>query len=1007
MRPEATDARGREVGSPEALAASGDRFLGVAHWRWCTQSQHLSWSADVYTLLKLLPHQPASWKAWLSHVHPDDQLTVRQTLTMPLAAGEARRVYSYRLVRGDGALITVEDRRHIDQSGMCEGVFIEVTPASKLDFDVRRSDAFIHSALEAAGFGTCFQDFVTGYDYCNKALQAIYGLPDSINSFSRDQLSQRQHPQDREFVEREAERCRQSGESLEVEYRITTPAGDQKWIRERGSYQKHRSGKVISYFSIIEDITDKRIELKKFEESRKLLNLALSANDTAIWQWNKTADQQIWSDAFYGLLGVQPGEIPPTQEAWLSLVHPDDREWVARFVRIEGQSEVHAFTYRIVVGGQERWIRESWNDLLDDSGDRVRLGLSADVTDWKERELLQSATESWFDLAVDVGCIGLWSRDSATRANHWNDHVFALLGYEPGAIEPSDEAWIGRIHPDDLERVMATVEDRRKKGEDNIIEYRVVLPNGTVRWLEERGGVMDTATSVRRGVLIDITSQKLFQQRLEENQQRLQLALDTGGMGFWTSNGTEEYWDAQLYRILGYEPFEVPASSESFMKVVHPEDRQRLLAGEKRSRRTGKIAVEEYRIIRPDGSVRWIEARSRVSSNESLNSYGILLDVTDRKERDEMILANSRLASAGQLLRGLAHDYNHFLAVIGASLDTLSNLVHEPKAKRRLLDARQVTTAAALFSRRLINISRYREWQPQVVSLGAQVSQLTRMLKPLMKPGITMLVSCPADLWMVKVDAVEFDSALLNMVVNSRDAMPAGGSIVIEGKNVHLENDDITASSREGDFVQLTVRDTGRGMDQSTLRNALKPFFTTKRMGAGTGLGLSSVVNFAEAAGGYVELDSAPGSGTSVSLFLPRVNGSAIAPEQPRFTLTRGSGELILVVEDDPHMREALMQRLEALGYAVEEAKDASEAVDKLLIVDSIDLVISDIIMPGDMNGIDLRDWLERQIPHIPVLLITSDYELVRSEKKTVFKSCSQRELAESVALALGKPLSS
>lgn len=999
----------RRITSDTGFSSStaGSRLLGIGTWSWCTLTGRLAWSDGVYVLLKLSPDHPASWESWISHVHPDDREMVRGTLARTLH-GDVTETCGYRIMRGDGSVIWIEDRRHMSADGACEGAFIDVTRTMASGQDSFQPEGLFNVAMEIAGIGAYFRDFRTGFDYWNNALFSICGLPATSPPPAGGLLLPGHHPEETEHVRREVDRCRTSDEPLRLEYRIVRPDGEQRWVRERGCYLKAVTGQLLSYYGIVEDISEERIRTRELEESRRHLRLALNANNTAIWEWNRTANTQFWSDELYRMFGFEPGEILPNQQNWLAIVHPDDHDWVSRFVAIDGRSEVHSFTYRVIVKGEVRWIRESWNDLAGDDGVRVRVGVSADVTDWKEREHHQSATESWFDLAVDIGRIGLWSRNSEDFTNHWNDHVYSLLGYQPGSIEPSDKAWIDRIHPADRERVLTTVEDRRRDGVDNIMEYRVILPGGTVRWLEERGGAMDASSTIRRGVLFDITEQKISQQRLEENRQRLQLALDTGSMGFWTANANEEHWDEQTYRLLGYEPFAVPANSESFLRVVHPDDRQRVLAGENRSRLSGKLALQEYRIIRPDGSVRWIESRNQMSPSDSLGSYGVLLDITDRKTRDEINFRNSKLLSAGQLLRGLAHDYNHFLAVIGASLDTLGNMIHEPKAKRRLFEARQITMAGALFSRRLINISRYREWQPQVLSLGKQISQLAKMTKPLMRPGITLVLACPADLWPVKVDPIELDSALINMLINSRDAMPSGGSITIKAVNVHLTRDTASDPSRAGDYVLLTVRDTGTGMDKSTLSNATEPFFTTKREGAGTGLGLSSVTNFTEAAGGYVVIESVHGSGTSVSLYLPRAPEPAeIKADEPASLLPRGNGELILVVDDEDSMRETLMQRLEALGYAVEEASDAAMAMDKILSLDSVDLVLSDIMMPGPLDGIGLRNRLAVEMPRVPVVLITSDFEISRRQNKTLFKSCSQMELAKVIALALARPLPS
>jgi PAS domain S-box-containing protein len=981
--------------------------LGLGTWIWRPLENSLIWSNGVRSLLRLQANCPASWECWLGHVHEEDKDGVRRTLKTPPRGKGLTQVFSYRLIRNDGSVVHMEDRRHWDESGSCQGVFIDVTRASVYR-ESYNLEAHCRRSIEAAGIGIFRRDFTTGRDYWNDALYEICDLPKSVLPPVSDHLLPVHHPKDASMVRSQVDNCRLTGTPLCVDYRITTAAGEERWLRERGQHLKAADGKLLAYCGVVENITHEKARLQQLEKSRQFLALVLSCNNMAVWEWNRKTDTQIWSEEFFRLIGYEPGEVTPGHEAWSAALHPDDRDWAANFSMTVVSGEVHAFTYRVLVAGSIRWIRESWKDVTADDGTEegasVRRGISADVTDWKERENSFRITDNWLRLAVDGGRIGLWSHDTFINRYHWNDHIYSLLGYHPGAVEPSEEAWNARIHPEDIERVKAEVANVRVHGGEIATEYRVVLPDNSVRWLEERGR-SDDAYQMRHGILLDITDRKSLQQQIESGRQRLQLALDTGGMGFWTGHAGEEEWDERTYQLLGYEPFSVKPSLETFLQALHPEDRRTVETFDEIGVITRGKLSNEYRVMQRDGTVRWIESTRRLAAPGTPDRYGVVVDITERKTREELHLRSERLEAAGRLLSGLAHDFNNFLAIINATLEPLCDSAPDPETASRLSEARHVTTVAALFSRRLVNISKERRWEPQLLSIGALISDLIAIVRPIMKRDIELWAQVPFDLWQVNVDPLECESAIINLLMNARDAISSGGSITVSASNQQFHADAAAGAAGAGDYVVVTVRDTGKGMDQETLRMSKEPFFTTKSAGSGTGLGLSSVDAFAASAGGHMSIESAPGEGTVVSLHLPRARepNRAIHQPEPTTNIPLGHGELVLIVDDDHYVRGITMQRVEALGYAVEEAPDAVSALQTLQSVGGFDLVLSDVSMPGPMNGLDLNKRLAAEMPKIPIVLITAHEHLVGDDDQIpiLSKSCGQRELAQALATAL------
>ena len=864
-------------------------------------------------------------------------------------------------------------------------------------------DSSAHDAMEAAGLGFLMRNMENGYCYWNTVLHEMCGSGTAARLQSPQHPLPNIHVEDLDTVRQHVERGRISGDPIDIEYRIVAVSGELRWVREQGRFLLPADSLPLRYSAVLRDITEERKKLSEYEESRRLLKLSLESNDIGVWEWNRSTGQQSWSNKIWEILGYEPGGITPGQDAWKAALHPDDREWASSVFDAECQEGILSFTYRIIVNGAVRWIRESWRDFLTEDGVQIRLGVTADVTNWKEQERRLIVSDSWLKLAVHGGRMGLWSYDLTTMDHQWNDNMFNLLGYAAGEAMPSVQAWNSRIHPADIERVRAELASSRANGGEIIIEYRILLPGGVERWVEERGRARDAHSPVYDGVLFDVTERKVLLQQLAASQQRLQLALETGRMGFWTGHGEHEIWDDRTYRLLDFEPQSVKPCQDTFLNVLHPEDRRRVAATDERLRQASMETVREYRIVKRDGSFRWIESHRRSAPGKTPDRFGILLDVTDRKLREELHLKSQRLEAAGQLLRGLAHDFNNFLAVISATLESAGEMQHDPATAQRLREARHAAMAGALFSRRLVNISRGREWRPQVLSAGEHIQRLAEVISLMLKRDVSLTVSCCDDLWSIHVDPLECDSAIINLVINARDAMPSGGSVTIAMCNEPHASPEASGPGHQAGYVLIEVTDTGKGMDGETLRRATEPFFTTKPDGAGTGLGLSSVAAFAAAAGGSMSIASEPGRGTTVSLRLPRLLEHHAAAANAGTAPPRGMGELILVVDDEAYVRESTMQRLEALGYAVEESSEGAGAIDMLRSHPDFALVLSDISMPGAMDGFALRDKLAEEMPHLPVLLITAHEELVTGDGMILSKSSSQQDLAQALADALLK----
>ncbi|HVR69127.1 MAG TPA: ATP-binding protein [Verrucomicrobiae bacterium] len=344
-------------------------------------------------------------------------------------------------------------------------------------------------------------------------------------------------------------------------------------------------------------------------------------------------------------------------------------------------------------------------------------------------------------------------------------------------------------------------------------------------------------------------------------------------------------------------------------------------------------------------------------------------ETLERERAQEALLERQKLESIGRLAGGVAHDFNNLLTVIQGSTDLLYAAATTDALQKPVKWIDIAAERGARLTRQLLAFSRHQALHPELVDLRARTDDISELLTRSLRGDIRVVVTIAEDAWPIECDVGELELALLNLCVNSRDAMPDGGLIRIDGRNVTLSGAEGLPGDLSGDHVAITVTDTGTGIAPASLARVFEPFFTTKPVGEGTGLGLSQVHGFATQAGGTAAIESDLGNGTVVTLYLPRAAAPAIAADAARRTTTsRGTGQ-ILLVEDDDAVAATAEQLLSLIGYKPQRVVDARTALSVLLGGHAFDLVFTDIVMPGGMSGLDLAHRIRRHFPDLPVLL--------------------------------------
>jgi PAS domain S-box-containing protein len=493
----------------------------------------------------------------------------------------------------------------------------------------------------------------------------------------------------------------------------------------------------------------------------------------------------------------------------------------------------------------------------------------------------------------------------------------------------------------------------------------------------------------------DVTAEKAADEKLLESERQFRLlveALTDYAIIRLDRDGYVSNWNPGAQRIKGYAADEI--IGKHFSIFYADEDRA---AGEPeqalaQARKEGRHEAESWRVRKNGERFRASVVMDAIRGHdgEIVGFAKITRDITERHEAQlalqraqEQLAQSQKIEALGQLTGGIAHDFNNMLMVVSGHAQSLKTRLKTPRDVRAIEAIELAARRGERLTRQLLAFSRRQALNPSVIRLDERLDAFRDVLESSARGNIALAIDVASDAWPVSVDVPELELALVNIVVNARDAMPDGGSIEIGAENVQLMGNE-TVEELTGDFVALKVSDSGSGIPHEILSRVFEPFFTTKQVDKGTGLGLSQVYGFTRQSGGTTTISSSPGTGTTVTIYLPRSSAesedSAVEPGAGEDVAPAGS-EAILLVEDNAEVKAVAGMLLQQLGYRVDAVDNAAAALDLLAEGKSVDLVFSDVVMPGEMDGLALARRIRTDYPHIPVLL-TTGYAKAASQAK-------------------------
>jgi PAS domain S-box-containing protein len=844
------------------------------------------------------------------------------------------------------------------------------------------------------------------------------------------------HPEDQQRAWDVWRHSLKTGEPYHIEYRLRHKSGEYRWVIGRAQCVRNDEGQIRRWYGTCTDIHDLKSAQEQIRRNHDTFYDLIQNNPFGIYVID--ADFRI-AEASQGSQKVFENVQPLIGRDFAEVLRivwaePFASEAIERFQHTLCTGEPYSSPRTVQPRGDINAV-EAYDWRIERIGlPDGREGVVCYFYDLSERQRWEAAlgaASERIELALDAGAVaGTWVWEVPNDIFTGDERFARSFGLDPEKCRlgiPLAEA-VTAIHPEDLERIAGLIDEAVSTGAEYRAEYRVRQLDGTYHWVEAIGRCdLDEFGQPLRfpGVIVDIDARKRDEYALRESEARLRTLTDNlpGGMVYQVSTGFDGSERRFLYvsqsheKLTGVPAEEVLGDPAIAYNMILPEFRERLAMGEAAAIATETTFDEEVQFRRADGELRWcrIISEPRRQSDGSVIWDGIQVDVTEQKlaelqmaelnsslearvsERaaelahaQEALRQSQKLESMGQLTGGVAHDFNNLLTPIIGGLDLLQRRsVGDERAQRTINGALASAERAKVLVQRLLAFARRQPLQPRPVDIRDLVLGMAGLLESTLGPRIHLQLSLPEHLPCAKADANQLEMALLNLVLNSRDAMPDGGTVSIQASCVPS-----TSRTSLCDFVELSVADTGTGMDDQTLARAVEPFFSTKGVGRGTGLGLSMVHGLQAQLGGELLVESQPGHGTTIKLRFESIESGDAEDNVPTEASAHSGGGTVLLVDDEDLVRESTAEMLSDMGYLVVQESSAESALLSLGKGLDPSILITDHLMPG-MTGTELARAARQVLPQLPVLIISgyADLEGIADDLPRLTKPFRQAEL--------------
>lgn len=669
----------------------------------------------------------------------------------------------------------------------------------------------------------------------------------------------------------------------------------------------------------------------------------------------------------------------------------------------EGSSDVEVtYASPLAVQKSSTFKQQQWSD----GGRNYMVLIGQHANEEQANQAIRN--EQRLNLALRSGGYAVWDHDYITGETYNSPEMLEIMGFEQGSRDLNFNSFNERVHPEDVDKTL----DRKIKSATFGTElfqsrYRVRAKNNEYIWVESVACVVRDPASGRAlkcvGLCRNVSDQMATLERMRNSERNLKRAQEVARLGSFSLRVETNVSriSTEMASLIGMEDAIVHPNLTTFMDMIEPGDKEKFAEGIELAKLGQHITDLEIAVRLKSGDVEFFQCTiepDRGSSGQVEMLFGSCQCVTERKALERKYLQAQKMEAVGQLTGGVAHDFNNLLMVVMGNLQLVEQLVkHDERAAKRIRAALEAADKGSDLTKRMLAFSRQQTLQNKEISANELISRMEDMLKHAVSATVELKIIPGDNLWPVNADQTMLETAILNLAINARDAMkPKGGTLIIETANRHLdqaycaEHEDVTS----GDYVEISVTDTGSGISEENIEKVFQPFFTTKGPEAGSGLGLSMIYGFVKQSSGHIKIYSEVGRGTTVKFYLPSLKANApvasfIKPAELQSHLARelrtpagGTNSpqveeiparkpVVLVVEDNNAVREIAAAMIEEMGFETIVASNGPEGLAIIKERDDLALVLSDVIMAGGMNGPELAAKALKFRPGLRVLFMS------------------------------------
>lgn len=953
----------------QALLRMAGRAARLGGWSLHLASGKLIWSEETCHIHEESPGTQPDLETGISYYVPAYRGMVTERVRACLEAGQpfdfeaeivtakGRRLWVRAVgeaVRDAGGAIT----------GM-EGAFQDITPLKLAEQSVEESQRRFRQLAESMPYivWTARPDGVV--DYSNQVFSDYTGVPQSEPPDTRWQACV--HPEDLSACLQQWNRCVRDETPYSIEYRLRRGQdGAYRWFRVQATPVRDSQGQLVKWYGTGLDV----------DETKRLQQEATGLADRLTTTFESLTDGFVALDTAWRFSYVNHRAVELVRRSREELI--GNVVWEL-FPEAVGSTFEQQYRHAVATGTSVTFEEyfpplEAWFEVRAFPSAAGLAIYFHDVTERRRTRQILRQSEERFRLLARATNDAIWDWNLIDDSRWWNDGLDALFGYRPTEVEPTSVSWESRIHPDDRGRVMAGIRTAiQSKAETWSDEYRFTRKDGSHAYVLDRGYIIrdEAGKSVRMiGGMTDLSDRRAAEERLEEQATLLDKAQDA--ILVRDLEHRILYWNMSAERLYGWTAAEVIGRSA---RELHYREASAFDAATRETLTKGEWVGEIEQYTKAGGKIS-VEGHWTLVRDYRGNPKSILVintDITQRKKLEQQFLRAQRMESIGTLAGGIAHDLNNLLAPIAMGVDLLRRYQQDPRSHAIIDTIGRSAKRGADLVKQVLSFARGVEGERVPIRVPHLVGEIASIVENTFPKNIRLDTAVSDRVSPIGGDPTQINQVLLNLAVNARDAMPEGGVLTISAENVEVDAQYAVMNRgvKAGRYVVITVTDTGTGIPREIVDRIFDPFFTTKEIGKGTGLGLSTVMGIVRSHGGFVNVYSEPGHGSSFKVYLPTLSDddSETAKESADGEqFPRGNGEVIMVVDDEASILDITKQTLEAFGYRVITADDGAQAIGQFALArEPIKLVLTDMMMPI-MDGPSLIAALRRIDPQVRII---------------------------------------